>query len=248
VGRRSATAKFLGLLGLFWLVAGVASAAPEIPELRSPVVDRAGVLSAAARTQLERALLAYEEQAGHQVVVHTTPSLEGLPIEQYSMEIAEAWKVGHAGLDNGVILTVAPNERRARIEVGYGLEGVIPDAIAKRIIEDAILPEFRRGDVEAGIVAGTALILEAASGEYAPPIRRPPTRERSGRSPLGSLVWILLLLFAFGSRGLFFLPFMMGGSRRGGFSSGGFGGGGFGGGGFGGGGGGFGGGGASGSW
>ncbi len=206
------------------------------------MIDRAGVLSADARAGLERTLLAYEEQAGHQVVVHITPSLEGLAIEQYSIEIAEAWKVGHAGLDNGVILTVAPTERRVRIEVGYGLEGVIPDAIAKRIIEDAILPEFRRGNVEAGVLAGAARILEAARGEYAPARRRGPARERGAWGQLGSLIWILLLLFAFGSRGLFFLPFMMGGSRRGGFSSGGFSGG------FGGGGGGFGGGGASGSW
>ncbi len=202
------------------------------------MVDRADVLSPATRASLERTLLDYERASGHQVVVHTTPSLEGLPIEQYSLEIAEAWKIGHQGLDNGVILTVAPNERRVRIEVGYGLEGVIPDALAKRIIEEVITPEFRAGRVEAGIVAGTNSVLQAAAGEYAPP--RPDRGRARGRSrsPF-SLLWIVLLFLAFGSRGIFFLPFLLGGGR-GGFHRGG--------GGFSGGGGGFGGGGASGGW
>ena len=173
--------------------------------------------------------------------MHITPSLEGLEIEEYSMAVAEVWKVGHKGLDNGVILTVAPNERKVRIEVGYGLEGVIPDAIASRIVRDTILPEFRSGDFEAGIVAGTSAVLAAASGEYAPP--RPQSRDRGQRrsSPLMSLLWIVIVFMALGSRGIFFLPFLLGGGGRGG----GFGGGG---GGFGGGGGGFGGGGASGGW
>ena len=232
------------LLALGALFVSAPARALDIPKLDSPVVDRAGVLSAGTRARLERTLRDYEREKGHQVVVHTTPSLEGLPIEQYSIEIAEAWKVGHQGLDNGVILTVAPNERKVRIEVGYGLEGVIPDAIAKRIIEEVILPQFRAGDVEAGVVAGTRSVLQAATGEYAPP-RPDGARARTRRSsPLFSLIWIALLFLAFGSRGIFFLPFLLGGGR-GGFHRGG---GGFGGGGFSGGGGGFGGGGASGSW
>ena len=205
------------------------------------------MLSSRTRSELEQSLLAYQRERGHQVVVHTTASLEGLTIEDYSLQVAEQWKVGHKGLDNGVILIVAPNERKVRIEVGYGLEGVIPDAIANRIVQEVILPEFRAGGLESGIVAGTGSILQAAAGEYAPP--RPERRsERRRSSPLFSLIWIVILLMAFGSRGLFFLPFMLGGGR--GFRSGGFGGGGggFGGGGFSGGGGGFGGGGASGGW
>ena len=227
------------------LLAG-AAAALEIPPLGSPVVDSANVLSAGTRRELERTLLAYERERGHQVVVLTTASLEGLPIEDYSLAVAEQWKVGHKGLDNGVILIVAPQERKVRIEVGYGLEGVIPDAIANRIIQEVILPEFRSGGLESGIVAGTRSILEAAAGEYAPPgPERRSGRRRSG-SPLFSLLWIVILFMGLGSRGLFFLPFMLGGGR--GYRSGGIGGGGFGGGGFGGGGGGFGGGGASGGW
>jgi uncharacterized protein len=188
-------------------------------------------------------LASYESRAGHQVVVHTTPSLEGLPIEDYSIRIAESWKAGHKGLDNGVILTVAPEERKVRIEVGYGLEGVIPDAIANRIINQAILPEFKAGNLEAGVVAGVRGILAAASGEVVQ-VPRQTSPARGGSGGFGSLLWLVLMFLAFGSRGFFFLPFLMGGRYRGG----GFGGGGFGGGGFRGGGGGFGGGGASGSW
>ena len=88
---------------------------------------------------------------GHQIVVHVTPSLEGMPIEDYSMQVAEAWRIGQKGLDNGVILTVAPNERELRIEVGYGLEGVLPDAITARIIREQITPAFREGDMDGGV-------------------------------------------------------------------------------------------------
>ena len=200
------------------------------------------MLQAATEQRLEQILAAFERDTSHQIVVHTTPSLEGLPIEDYSIQIAEAWKVGHKGLDNGAILTVAPSERKVRIEVGYGLEGVIPDAIATRIIREAILPAFRSQDIERGILEGVALLQSAASGEVIPASDRPSRPQRGRRRGGGGYpIWVWLLVFAmFGFRGIFFLPFLGGlGGRRG---SGGFGGG------FSGGGGGFGGGGASGSW
>lgn len=231
------------MLALLWLTAASPTHALEVPELAAPVIDRAGLLSGGDRSALVEKLLAYETERGHQVVVHITPSLEGLEIEEYSIQLAEEWKVGHKGLDNGVILTIAPNERKLRIEVGYGLEGVIPDAVAKRIIEEVITPEFKAGDFRTGIFLGVQHILAAASGEPAPP--RPRSRPRGSRtsSGLGHLVWLLVLSTVLLSRGgWLFLPFLLGGGR------GGFGGGGFGGGGFGGGGGGFGGGGASGGW
>ena len=204
-------------------------------------MDSAGALSSDARDRLERSLAAFERSTGHQIVVHVTPSLEGLPIEDYSMEVAEAWKVGHKGLDNGVIVTVAPAERKVRIEVGYGLEGVIPDAVAARIVREAMLPAFRGGDLDAGVLAGVALIQAAARGEV---VEVPRSRSDSRRrgSPIPTILLWLLVLAVFGFRGLFFLPFLGGGFGMG------RGRGGFGGGGFGGGGGGFGGGGASGSW
>ncbi|MFI5314828.1 MAG: TPM domain-containing protein [Myxococcota bacterium] len=226
------------------------------------MVDRAGVLSPGTRQSLEQSLAAFEKKTGHQIVVHTTPSLEGLPIEDYSMQVAQAWKIGQKGLDNGVILTVAPNERKLRIEVGYGLEGVLPDAVAARIIREQITPEFRAGHMEAGVVAGVRAIEAVTEGEELP---LPKTRSGDLRlHPFLQVLWlVLVLLIVFGRTPLLWWLFgaraLRGwgrpgggysgaGYRSGGFSGGGFGGGGFGGGGFSGGGGGFGGGGSSGSW
>jgi len=167
--------------------------------------------------------------------------------------LAQAWKVGQKTLDNGVIVTVAPNERRVRIEVGYGLEGVLPDALAARIVGDVIVPEFRTGRMDQGVVAGTRAILAVISGEVL------PLPARDAERPMSKwivLIWVAFVIVMILSRGLFFTPPFGGpGMRRSGRSSGippyggGFGrGGGFGGGGFSGGGGGFGGGGASGRW
>jgi len=217
------------------------------------VLDRAGLLPTQTALELERSLTEFERTTGHQVVVHITPTLAGLEIEDYSIRTAEAWKVGQRKLDNGVILTVAPSERKLRIEVGYGLEGVLPDALSARIVRDVILPEFRAGRMDQGVVAGTRAILAVISGEVL------PLPAQDGR-PLPSnwlvLLWVAIVVVLLVSRGLFFTPVFGGpGMRRAGRSGGippfggGFGrGGGFGGGGFSGGGGGFGGGGASGRW
>jgi uncharacterized protein len=186
--------------------------------------------------------------------VLTTPSLEGLAIEDYSLRVAEAWKIGHKGLDNGVILTVAPSERAVRIEVGYGLEGVLPDAICARIIREQITPQFRAGQMEAGIVAGVDAIAAVTRGEVLPHSARPSDSFPTVGSLLQLAFWIVLFLVFFSRSPWLWWLFMPspGGYRRGGFGGGfgggGFGGGGFGGGGFSGGGGGFGGGGASGRW
>jgi uncharacterized protein len=217
------------------------------------VLDRAGLLPAQTARALEQSLVEFERTTGHQVVVHVTPSLEGLEIEDYSIQLAQAWKVGQKTLDNGVIVTVAPNERRVRIEVGYGLEGVLPDALAARIVGDVIVPEFRTGRMDQGVVAGTRAILAVISGEVL------PLPARDAERPMSKwivLIWVAFVIVMILSRGLFFTPPFGGpGMRRSGRSSGippyggGFGrGGGFGGGGFSGGGGGFGGGGASGRW
>ena len=238
------------------LLVAPAARALDVPPLRAHVLDRAGILSEAAERALELELTDFERKNGHQVVVHLTPSLEGLEIEDYSLELAEAWKVGHKGLDNGVILTVAPNERRVRIEVGYGLEGVLPDAIAARIIREQIAPEFQAGRMEEGVFAGAKAILSVVRGEVLPlPQRDRPPGPRGG-SIATLIVLGLILMFVLRAGGM---PMGMGRrgggwgapigfpTGRGGFGRGGFGRGGFGGG-FGGGGGSFGGGGASGSW
>jgi uncharacterized protein len=154
-------------------------------------MDRAALLSPDTRRALESRLAALETSTGHQLVVHTTPSLEGLAIEDYSLQVAEQWKIGQKGLDNGVILTVAPIERQVRIEVGYGLEGVLPDAIASRIIREQITPEFRSGNMEGGILAGVTAISAVIRNEELP---LPKRGSRTAPPPWQVIAfWILLI-------------------------------------------------------
>ena len=142
-----------------------------IPALTGRVVDTAGILSSAEESELARRLELIEKETSVQIVVATIPSLEGEPIEDYSIRLAEAWKIGQSGLDNGVILVVVPDERRVRIEVGYGLEAVIPDGMAGRIIRERMAPAFRDGDYYRGLLSAVEAIDLAAREEYpeAPP-------------------------------------------------------------------------------
>ena len=153
------------------MLAGAAPALAEIaiPELTSRVVDGAGLLSAETESRLRSTLADYEVETRHQVVVLTVPTLDGEAIEAFGIRVAEAWKIGTAEFDNGVIVIVASQDRRARIEVGYGLEGVLPDAIAARILREQMIPEFRRDRMAAGILAGIDAILAVGRGEALPP-------------------------------------------------------------------------------
>jgi uncharacterized protein len=251
-----------GLTFAVALLVVVASSAwcAEVPALRGRVNDYAKLLPAGASQNLEDRLSRFEKETGHQVAVLTVPSLDGEDIEGFSIRIAESWKIGQKGFDNGVILVVAPKERQLRLEVGYGLEGILPDAIASRIIRDIIVPRFRANDYAGGITSGIDAVLKVIRGEPMPESARPKNRDSNPGLAL-SLPVILLLLFLasalFGSRrssgwrshGRRGGPLGWGGGfGGGGYRGGGFGGGGFGGGGFSGGGGGFGGGGASGRW
>lgn len=224
-------------------------AQPPIPELTAHVMDQAGILSDSARTKLEQQLSAYEKQTGHQFALLTIASLEGVPIEDYSIRVAERWKLGDEKRDDGLILVIAKQEKKMRIEVGYGLEGAVPDAIAARVIRHQLRPQFREGNFDAGVLQAFDTLMKAAQGEA---VRiGPPKQEERGSGGV-SLVpiafWILIMLLVFARGGGGFLGGMMLGSMLGGRGGrGGGGGGGFGGG-FSGGGGGFGGGGASGGW
>jgi uncharacterized protein len=244
---------------LLLIVASSARCA-EVPALRGRVNDYAKLLSASASQNLENQLSQFEKETGHQVAVLTVPALDGEDIEGFSIRVAENWKIGQKGFDNGVILVVAPKERQLRLEVGYGLEGILPDAIASRIIREIIIPRFRQNDYQGGITSGIDAVLKTIRGESLPESARPKQRENSPGAAI-SLPLILFLLFL---ASVLFRPrrsasWMTRGRRRGspfgwggfggtGYRGGGFGGGGFGGGGFSGGGGGFGGGGASGRW
>jgi uncharacterized protein len=231
--------------------------AVEAPPLNGRVNDYAGLMPRERARMLEQRLEQFENSTGHQIVVLTVPSLEGEDIEGFGIKVADKWKIGKKGFDNGAILIISQKDRHLRIEVGYGLEGVLPDAIANRIIQEQIVPRFRNGDFPGGIEAGVDAIMKVTQGEALPVAQR---RKPGSSIPLPfGLVWILILLAIFLLHALAYRNtglWSTGGRRRyygsGPFFGGGFGGGGGwgggGGGGFSGGGGGFGGGGASGSW
>jgi uncharacterized protein len=247
---------------LFVLLAAFAGHAdPTFPPLTGRVVDDANILSPQTEADLTAKLQALEEKTGRQLVVATLPSLQGYEIEEYGYQLGRAWKIGQKGEDNGALLIVAPNEHKVRVEVGYGLEGVLTDALSSVILQQRVLPRFRAGDMEGGVVSGTeALIDQLSLGDAEAKQRvaqaaahKPGTR---GVGP-GQIFAIVLILFVlatmFRGGAWWLLPFIFSGGGRGGggggWSSGGGGwSSGGGGGGFSGGGGSFGGGGSSGSW
>lgn len=153
------------LLAFLW---AVPVCAQSLPELTGRVVDSADMLSAHTEDVLNGLLEAHEKQNSNQVVVVTVPDLKGESIEDFGNRLGRYWGIGQAGRDNGVLLIVAPNERKVRIEVGYGLEGALPDALAHRIVQDEVLPSFRDNQMDDGVLAGTRAILLAIEGEYEP--------------------------------------------------------------------------------
>ena len=157
-------------IALLALLAALVLAAPAsaqtFPALTGRVVDDAGMLSPGTRAST-RELAELEEKTAHQLVIVTVKSLEGRSIEDYGVRLGRAWQIGQKGKNDGVLLIVAPNERKVRIEVGYGLEGELTDAVAKLIIEERILPNFRKGDMVAGVVSGSDSIRRVLSGESA---------------------------------------------------------------------------------
>lgn len=174
--RRPALWQFV--LGSLLLLAAnaLAQALLPVPPLTARVTDLAGMLTPRERTQIEAQLKDFETDRGSQVAVLIVGSTVPETIEQYAIRVAENWKLGRAGIDDGALLLVAKDDRAVRIEVGYGLEGVLPDAIAKRIVSEIIVPAFREGHFAAGIQAGVVQILRTIEGEPLPP----PAREAPG--------------------------------------------------------------------
>src|SRR6267154_4065846 len=162
----------LGLLaaGAILLLAGLSSASGEVavPPLRAHVTDLTGTLSAQQIQDLESRLAAFERGKGSQIAVLMLPSTQPETIEEYSIRVADAWKVGRARVDGGVSLIDAKNDRKVRAEVGRGLEGAIPDAIAKRVIAEVITPHFKANDFYGGIAAGTDAFMKLIEGEGLP--------------------------------------------------------------------------------
>jgi len=268
-----------GILFSLALVLCLASAVaePTFPALTGRVVDEANLLDSAQEQALTADLKALEDKSSDQVVVVTVPSLQGYAIEDYGYQLGRHWGIGTKQLNNGVLLIVAPNERKVRIEVGRGLEPTLTDALSKIIIANAILPRFRAGDFAGGIKDGVRDITAALTGDAAEVEQR--AKARHGKDPTMDwtmvIFWTVILLWFIwvmwrsaqtpsaqgryrgsaqtpSSRGRYGGPIIIPGpgwgGSRGGWGGGGFSGGGGFGGGFGGGGGGFGGGGASGGW
>jgi len=150
-------------VALLLLVA--AAAALNFPQLTGRVVDQAGILDPATREELTGKLAALEQKTTDQFVVVTLKSLQGTTIEDFGVQLGRHWGIGQKGKNNGVLLIVAPNERKVRIEVGYGLEGTLTDAVSKLIIENAIIPRFRAGDCAGGIRRGADDILQVLGGD-----------------------------------------------------------------------------------
>ena len=251
--------RFIAVLIAFLFSALPALAAPSFPALTGRVVDDAHVLSDQTKADLDGKLAALETKTSRQLVVVTLPSLQGYEISDYGYQLGRAWGIGQAKLNNGVLFIIAPTEHKVRIEVGYGLEPILTDALSEVIIQQAVLPRFRAGDFNGGAEAGAAALIQqlsldpsAAEAKAAAAAAQLQQRGGSGASPLSILFILLFVAIAFGRifRGFGFWPLLflggLGGGGRGGF--GGYDGGGGGGGWGGGGGGSFGGGGASGSW
>ena len=158
----------------------VPASALDVPPLTGRIVDLAHVLPSYDSEQLSAQLKEHEDKTGNQVAVLILPSLEGESVEEYSHRVATTWKLGQKGTDNGVLLLIALKERKLRIEVGYGLEGTLTDLRSAHIIRDEIVPQFRTGDIPAGVRAGTQAILHTIEGTYQAK-ESPSDRTRSGQ-------------------------------------------------------------------
>ena len=180
-----------GWFALAGIVAGLpAHADVPVPPVKARVTDLTGTLNAQQKGDLEGRIAAFEARRGSQIAVLMLPTTKPEEIEQYSIRVAEAWKIGRKGVDDGLILIVAKDDRRLRIEVGYGLEGAIPDSVAKRVIEERITPRFRDGDFYGGVRDGVDQLIKLAEGEKLPP----PQAAASSGQPVSN-AWPQFIVF-----------------------------------------------------
>ncbi len=232
------------LIVFLWLITVSVSAQRAIPKQEGVWVhDEANILSANTESQLNALLRSHEDSTSNQIGVLVVSSLEGEDIEGYAIRVFKEWKIGQEGKDNGVLFVIAVEDRMMRMEVGYGLEGVLTDALTSRIQRNEVAPFFREGNYEAGIVSGTLAIIQSIEGEY---VNDAPLKKKSKRSPIGSVIFVLILILVMAGRnrgggsgrggaGGYWTAAMlgsmlgrgMGGGGGGGFSGGSFGGGGF---------------------
>ena len=193
----------LALAALVCAALALTAAARDVPFLSGRVNDDAHLLDAGAAQSLETTLKNYEDKSGRQIVVLTIPSLEGDALEDFAIKVARTWKLGQKGQNNGILLLVARDDHKARLEVGYGLEGTFPDVLAGRIIRDELVPRFRSNDYAGGITAGVNAIISVLDGNYSPPARALQSRGRNDFAAMDTGQKVLASLFVFGVLGLF---------------------------------------------
>ncbi len=185
----------------------------EVPPLKGRVNDVAEVLAPATVQQLEGVLRAFEVAESTQIVVLIIPSLAGDSLEDFSLRVVEAWKIGQARLDNGVLLLIVKNDRKLRIEVGYGLEGKLTDLVAGRIIRDVITPRFKDGNFDQGVIDGLSAMMAAVKGEFQPSdsIASSPKKGKGKGLDFGAIFLFVLIAFTVVGRLLSRRPFLAGG-------------------------------------
>lgn len=245
---------------LFWSEGGFAQSRAKVPPLTSPVMDQVGLLVPETRAALEKTLRELQKFSGTQLTVLAVPDTQDLSIEEFSIAVVDSWKLGAARTDRGLLFLISSTTRKLRIEVGQGLEGELTDLDSKRIIDDVVVPLFRKGDFNEGILLGVYSIVQKTDPEFSfenhlqqGDLKALRLQPEGGRERASSGQIVLIIIFVFIFLVLKLLSFLGGGGGGGGpyYGGGGFGGGGFGGrsgGGWSGGGGGFSGGGASGGW
>ncbi|MGO8988057.1 MAG: TPM domain-containing protein [bacterium] len=191
--------KFLFLVIFFFLCLAFPAHGLDVPKLQGYVNDYAGMISPSAKSKLEEGLRAFEQSDSTQIVILTIPSLEGENLEEFGIKVAEAWKIGQKGKDNGAILIVSKQDRKIRIEVGYGLEGKLTDLISGRIIDGVITPRFKEGDFDGGFIAGISSMIDATRGEFKAGPR--PVRQRQRGVPpfLGIFLFFGIFTLILGS-------------------------------------------------
>ena len=196
------------------LFIAVAAAQVAVPPLKGRVNDLTGTLNEQQRAALEQTLAEFEQRKGAQIGVLMLPTTRPEPVQMFAVRVQESWKLGRKGIDDGVLLAIAKDDRELHIEVGYGLEGVLPDAIAKRIIDEDIVPRFKQGDFYGGIRAGTDRIMRVVEGEALPP----PSRKSVEREGADWLVPLLFFVLFFGGILRAILGRFLGGAVAGGLA------------------------------
>ena len=189
--------RLLGILALVFAAAAGAADEVPVPPLKARVTDLTGTLTSAQLATLEAELRAFEQRKGSQLALLMLPSTQPETIEQYSIRVAERWKIGRARVDDGVILVIAKKDQRLRLEVGYGLEGAIPDVVAKRVIREVIAPHFLANDFFGGISDGARTLMKLIDGEKLPPPARSPASTAgagNGADDYQSILAVLLVV------------------------------------------------------